>query len=288
MKEFLDYTLLSLGAYKVTVLSAVKFIIFVLIIMLLLAIIRKMIFKMLRVDSAKKYSIFSLVKYIILVFSCVIGFQILGFNLTVLLTGSAALLVGIGLGLQKLFSDFVSGIILLVDGSIKVHDIIDVNGLVCEVIEINLRTTMVLTRDDKYIILPNTDLTRNHVVNWTKNQKAARFQVKVGVDYSADVSLVMKLMEEAATNTPGVLKDPEAFVRFEDYGESSLNFSVYFWSEEVFRVENIKSSIRTKLFHLLVQNKVTIPFPQLVVHTDNTTNLKEFNPPPDQVKKDRY
>lgn len=285
MKEFLEYRLLHLGNYQVTVLSALKFIAFVVVIMLLLAILRKMIYKMSKVEQAKKYSIYSLVKYFILVFSCVIGFQILGFNLTVLLTGSAALLVGIGLGLQNLFSDFVSGFILLVDGSIKVGDIIDVNGLVCEVIEINLRTTMVLTRDDKYIILPNTDLTRNHVVNWTKNQKAARFQVKVGVDYTADVSLVMKLMEEAATTTAGVLEDPPAFVRFEDFGESSLNFSVYFWSEEVFRVENIKSSIRTKLFHSLVQNKVTIPFPQMVVHTESNQKLKEFDMPTEANKE---
>ncbi len=287
MKEFLDYTLIHLGAYKVTVLSAIKFIAFVLAIMLLLAIIRKMIFKMSRIESAKRYSIYSLLKYFILVLSCVIGFQILGFNLSVLLAGSAALLVGIGLGLQNLFSDFVSGIILLVDGSIKVGDVIDVNGLVCEVIEINLRTTMVLTRDDKYIILPNTDLTRNHVVNWTKNQKAARFQVKVGVDYSADVSLVMKLMEEAATTTPGVLQDPQVFVRFEDFGESALHFSVYFWSEEVFRVENIKSSIRTKLFHSLVQNKVTIPFPQMVVHTESNLQFKEFDLPAESEHKER-
>lgn len=276
MKEFLDYSLLHLGAYRVTVLSAMKFIAFIFVIMLMLVMIRKMIYKMTKVEVAKKFAIYSLIKYIVLVLSCVIGFEILGFNISVLLAGSAALLVGVGLGLQNLFSDFVSGIILLVDGSIKVNDIIDVNGLVCEVMEINLRTTTVLTRDDKYIILPNTDLTRNHVVNWTKNQKAARFEVKVGVDYTADVALVMNLMQQSTEGTDNILDEPKPFVRFDDYGESALMFSVYFWSEEVFRVENIKSDIRTKLFKLFAENKVTIPFPQRVVHINPRKILSEM------------
>jgi small-conductance mechanosensitive channel len=90
----------------------------------------------------------------------------------------SALLVGIGLGLQNLFSDFISGILLLLD-SVKVNDVIELNGMVCVVQEINLRTTTVLTRDDKYIILPNTDLTRNQLINWTHSD-LARFEVTVG------------------------------------------------------------------------------------------------------------
>jgi small-conductance mechanosensitive channel len=89
--------------------------------------------------------------------------------------GSAALLVVL-VCLQNLFSDFVSGIILLVDSSVKVNDVIELNGLVCTVQEINLRTTTVLTRDDKYIILPNSDLTRNQLINWTHSDLASRFR----------------------------------------------------------------------------------------------------------------
>jgi small-conductance mechanosensitive channel len=101
---------------------------------------------------------------LIILISIVAGLQLFGFNLSVLVAGSAALLVGIGLGLQNLFSDFISGILLLLDSSVKVNDVIELNGMVCVVQEINLRTTTVLTRDDKYIILPNTDLTRNQLL----------------------------------------------------------------------------------------------------------------------------
>ncbi len=219
---------------------------------------------------AKKYAIYNLIKYCVLVFSFVISLQILGLDLSVLLAGSAALLVGIGLGLQGLFSDFISGIILLMDSSIKVNDVIEVNGLVCKVQEINLRTTTVLTRDDKYIILPNSDLTENQLINWTHSHIASRFEVNIGVDYSSDVQLVMKVLKEAIDNQRDVLIEPKPFIRFTDYAESSLNFSIFFWSEEVFGVENIKSDVRVKVFRMFKENNITVPFPQRVVHIKNT------------------
>jgi len=267
MKEILDYDLLDLENYKIKVSSILLLILFFILTFLFLQIIKKGIYRVKKFDISKKHAVYSLIKYFTLVFSCVIGLQILGFNLSVLMAGSAALLVGIGLGLQNLFSDFVSGIILLVDSTVKVNDIIEINGLICKVQVINLRTTMVLTRDDKYIILPNTDLTKNHIINWTHNEITSRFEISVGVDYSSDVNLVKELLIQAVNNHPEILKKPEPFVRFTDYGESSLNFSVFFWSEEIFRVENIKSEVRFKLFKLFKENNITIPFPQRVLHT---------------------
>ncbi|MDQ6843645.1 MAG: mechanosensitive ion channel, partial [Bacteroidota bacterium] len=166
--------------------------------------------------------------------------------------------------------DFISGIILLMDSSIKVNDVIEVNGLVCKVQEINLRTTTVLTRDDKYIILPNSDLTENQLINWTHSHIASRFEVNIGVDYSSDVQLVMKVLKEAIDNQRDVLIEPKPFIRFTDYAESSLNFSIFFWSEEVFGVENIKSDVRVKVFRMFKENNITVPFPQRVVHIKNT------------------
>jgi small-conductance mechanosensitive channel len=195
--------------------------------------------------------------------------QLFGFNLSVLVAGSAALLVGVGLGLQNLFSDFVSGIILLVDSSVKVNDVIELNGLVCTVQEINLRTTTVLTRDDKYIILPNSDLTRNQLINWTHSDLASRFEVTVGVDYSSDIHQVIQILKKAVDSQNNVLKEPNPFIRFTDFGDSSLNFSVIFWSEELFRIETTKSDLRIKIFELFKENNITIPFPQRVVHINN-------------------
>ncbi|MEO6638215.1 MAG: mechanosensitive ion channel domain-containing protein [Ginsengibacter sp.] len=266
MKEFFNYTLFQIGEYSMKVSSIFFFITFFIVVFTLLGVFKRYIYKVKRIDLAKKYAIYSLIKYCVLVFSIIIGLQILGLNLSVLVAGSAALLVGIGLGLQNLFSDFVSGIILLVDSSVKVNDVIEVNGLICKVQEINLRTTTVLTRDDNYIILPNTDLTKNQLVNWTHNHVASRFEVTIGVDYSSDVKLVMKILKEATADQKGILATPAAFVRFTDYGESSLDFSIFFWTEEIFSADNIKSEIRIKVFELFKSNNITIPFPQRVLH----------------------
>jgi small-conductance mechanosensitive channel len=233
-----------------------------------------MIYKSSRFDIAKKFSIFSLIKYFILVLAFIIGLQVVGFNLSVLMAGSAALLVGVGLGLQNLFSDFVSGIIILIESTVKVNDVIEVNGIVSIVKEINLRTTTVLTRDDKYIILPNSDLTKNQIVNWTHDNISSRFEVNVGVDYSSDVNQVMTLLQEVVLLQSGIQKEPKPFVRFVDFGDSSLDFAVVFWSEEVFRVRNIESELRVKIFNAFKQSDISIPFPQRVVHIKNDPNGK--------------
>jgi small-conductance mechanosensitive channel len=266
MKEIIDYTLFQDGDFNIKIISVLKLLVFLIIVVLLLKIIRKAIFRVDKIDAAKKYSIYNLVRYLIIVISIISGLQLLGFNLSVLVAGSAALLVGIGLGLQNLFSDFVSGIILLVDSSVKVNDVIELDGLVCTVQEINLRTTTVLTRDDKYIILPNSDLTRNQLINWTHNHHSSRFEVTVGVDYSSDIQQVIQILKKAVDNQNSILKEPSPFIRFTDFGDSSLNFSVIFWSEELFRIETTKSDLRIKIFELFKENNITIPFPQRVVH----------------------
>jgi small-conductance mechanosensitive channel len=182
------------------------------------------------------------------------------------LAGSAALLVGIGLGMQQVFSDFVSGIFLLMDGTIKVGDVIEVKDMICKVQEIKFRTTLVTGRDENYIILPNSMLTKNEVVNWTHNKISSRFKIGVGVSYSSDVDLVMKILKEITEQHPMVLKDPAVSVRFQDYGDSALIFAVIFWSDEVYRIENIKSQIRIDIFRAFRDHGVEIPFPQRVVH----------------------
>lgn len=269
MKEIFNYTLFKDDDFTIKVISIIKLIVFIFLVLVILKIIRKTIYRIDKIDTAKKYSLYSLVRYLVIFLSIIIGLQLFGFNLSVLVAGSAALLVGIGLGLQNLFSDFISGIILLVDSSIKVNDVIQIKDIVCIVQEINLRTTTVLTRDDKYIILPNTELTRNQLINWTHSKRSSRFDISIGVDYSSNVPLVMQLLKQAVDSHPEVLKQPCPFVRFTDFADSSLNFSVIFWSEELFRVENIKSEIRLKILDLFHENNISIPFPQRVVHHIN-------------------
>lgn len=269
MEEILNYELLKIGKDTIYLVSVLKLVGFLLLIFIVLFGLKKAIYKSKRFDVAKKYSIYSLSKYFIFVLASIYGLQIVGFNLSVLMAGSAALLVGVGLGLQSIFSDFISGILILIESTVKVNDVIEVDGVVSIVKEINLRTTTVLTRDDKYIIVPNSNLTTSQIINWTHDHISSRFEVKVGVDYSSDVNLVMEVLKKVVLSQGGIEKEPVPFVRFVQFGDSSLDFAVIFWSEDVFRVRNIESELRVKIFNAFKENNIAIPFPQRVVHIKN-------------------
>ena len=270
MKEFLQTNIIELGNYTLKLHNVISLIVFIGFVILISFIIKRIIYKSSTLDLAKKFSISKLFKYLVISISFVVSLHLLGFNVSVLLAGSAALLVGLGFGLQNLFNDFISGIILLLDRTLKVGDIIEVNSMIYKVQEINFRTTTVLGRDDNYIILPNSELTGNSVINWTHSEISSRFKVTVGVDYSTDIQTLMRVLKEVAKANKQVLNSPEPFVRFEDYADSALLFSVYFYTNEVFRVENIKSEIRVEIFKALKDNNISIPFPQRVVHIKNS------------------
>ena len=276
MYDLLDYDIIKIGDRIIYLATILKLGLFIFLIIAILFFVKKAIYRSRRFDAPKKYSIYNLLKYLILVMAASMGMQIVGFNLSVLLAGSAALLVGIGLGLQTIFSDFVSGILILIETTVKVGDIIEINGLVSKVVEIKLRTTTVLTREDKYIILPNSDLTKNQLINWTHGNISSRFEVQVGVDYSSDVNEVMRILHEVALTQNGIEKIPKPFVRFINFGDSSLDFLVIFWSEEVFRVHNIESELRVKIFNTFKENKISIPFPQRVVHFKNEQDKENY------------
>ena len=272
MKDFFDYTIFKIDKYELKVISLLFVVLLVVVVKVVLWLIKKSIDGASHIDISKKYSVYNLIKYVVIIFSIIGGFQILGFNFTILLGGAAALLVGVGLGLQNIFSDFISGIILLVESKIKINDIVEVDGLLCRVSDINLRTTTVLGRDDKYIILPNSTLTKNKIINWSYGDLASRFFVSVGVGYTSDITLVKKLLQEIIDHQAEVLKSPQPFVRFVDFADSYLLFSVYFWSEDVYGVENIKSEIRTKIFEKFNENDIDIPLPQRVLHFDKSAD----------------
>lgn len=274
MNKFNDYSLFEFGKIQLNLSTIIGLIIAFVIFTTVLKVIKFFINKSSKFDSAKKYSIYQIIKYTIVAIEILTFLHILGFNISYLLVGSSALLVGLGFGLQNLFSDFISGIIILLDSSVKVSDVIEVNGIIGRVTEIKFRTTTVITRDDKYIIIPNTDLTKNNLINWTHENVTSRFEISVGVDYSSNVNLVMKVLQEVVSQNKFVLDNPSPIIRFSDFGDSSLNFNILFWSDEIFRIENIKSDIRVAIFDAFHKKNINIPFPQRVLHIKQPIEIK--------------
>ncbi len=266
MKKILEYKILEVGPYTLSVYNLAALLILIIAVWIMLKAFKIFITNNRRLRKSKKYAVYQIIKYLLVATSILVALEIIGVNIKVMLAGSAALLVGIGLGLQNLFNDFVSGVIILLDASVKVADIIEVDGLFCRVQKINIRTTTVLTRDDKYIILPNSKLTSNQLINWTHGHERSRFAIVTGVDYSTDIPKAIKLVKDVAFNHPLVAKSPEPFVRLSDFSDSSIHLTLLFWSDEIFRVENIKSEIRISILEKFHENGITIPFPQRVVH----------------------
>ena len=206
-----------------------------------------------------------------------IALESIGIKLTLLIAGSAALLVGLGLGLQSVFQDFISGVVILVESTIQVNDVIEVEGFVGRVKEIGLRTSKVVTRDDIVTIIPNSKFTTERVINWSHTKRKTRFHINVGVAYGSDVELVREVLLECAAEHEEVENTPKPFVRFIDFGNSSLDFELFFWSVNNFYVENIKSDLRFLIDKKFRENKIQIPFPQRDIHirTDATKRGKK-------------
>jgi small-conductance mechanosensitive channel len=222
-----------------------------------------------KIDLGTSHSIFRILKYLIWLILFGIILESAGFKLSLLLAGSAALLVGLGFGIQQLFSDFVSGLVIIAEGTVKVGDIVDVDGVVGKVIESDLRTTKILTPDSTTIILPNTQLTANKLINNTNTDTKTRFRVAVGVAYGSDIELVERLLKECASEHKNILTEPAPSVIFKDFGESSLDFELLFWSNDEFVIQLVKSDLRKAIYHKFNQNKIVIPFPQRDVYIYN-------------------
>ena len=266
MKEILDYQLYQFGQYSLQVHSIIEVIVVVVLAKFILILFTKGLQKNSRIDTGAKYSIRQLIKYTLIVITILLCITLFGFDLSALFVGSAALLVGIGFGLQHLFNDFISGIIILFDNTIKVNDVIEVDGIVCRVQEIKLRTTTVMTREDKCIILPNSQITGGKVVNWTYSHLTSRFELALQVDYTVDVPTVMALLKATTLEHKSVSRLPEPSIRITKFGESAIEITVMFWCSEVFRVENIKSELRVSIFKTLREQNIQFPYPHRIVH----------------------
>ncbi|MDO1513984.1 mechanosensitive ion channel [Maribacter confluentis] len=217
-------------------------------------------------DKLKFISIFKFIKYLVYVVVILFTMSAAGINITILITASAALFVGLGLALQEIFQDIIGGIFIIVDKSLRVGDIIEIDNKVGKVFEIKLRTTRAVTRDDKVIIIPNHKFISDIVYNYTQNHKTTRESIQIGVAYGSDVELVTRLLLEVIKSHRNVLKSPKPFVIFEDFGDSALIFVLNFYITDSFSVPRIKSELRYKIDAEFRKHKVTIPFPQRDVH----------------------
>ena len=266
LRDVLNYHLLTLGEYALSVKAILIAIGVIVLTRLVIVVLRRFIlqpfFRRNSVDLGRSYAIQQITAYVLYTTGLIAALGVLGIQFSVLWGAAAALLVGIGLGLQQTFNDFFSGLLLLIEGPVEVGNVVEVDGFIGRVVEIGLRTSKVRTRDDIMIIVPNSHLVNDNIINWSAIRSPLRFHIDVGVAYGSDTKLVRRTLEEAADEHEDVLERPVPRVMFLDFGDSSLDFRLYFYSQEPWKIEFIKSDLRFAVDALFRERGVTIPFPQ--------------------------
>ena len=217
-------------------------------------------------DKGKFNVVYGYFRWLIYIVILLITLHSVGVNVTAVFAASAALLIGVGLALQTLFQDIISGVFILIDQSVHVGDIIEIEGKVGRVEEIKLRTTRAVTIDNKVLVIPNHLYLTNSLYNWTQNGTLTRESVSVGVAYGSDVQLVKKILLQAASTNEDVISIPEPIVIFAEFGDSALNFKLIFTLNDSFKATFAKSDIRFEIDRLFRAHNISIPFPQREVH----------------------
>jgi small-conductance mechanosensitive channel len=270
--------------YKFTMGSSVSFtpktVLFVILVLLLtnfmLKILRKLLFRTLSNDTRVKFkSLFSFINYFVYIVVALIILQNVGVDVTAIFAASAALLVGVGLALQTFIQDIISGIFILVDKSVLVGDIIEVDGQIGQVENIKLRTTRAVTRENKVLIIPNHKFLTSTLFNWTENGIITKEIVNVGVAYKSNPKEIEQILLKIAQDHDKVLSSPEPFVLFNDFGDSALLFQLYIAVDSSFAANIVKSDLRYTIFEAFEKEGIEIPFPQRTLTFANSpTTLK--------------
>lgn len=263
----LEYKFVFSDQISITVGGLISIAVALIITSFLLKYIRKFTTRKMPLNDKQKFvTVFGYIRWFVFLIIFLVAMHASGVNVTAVFAASAALLIGVGLALQTLFQDILSGIFILVDQSVHAGDIIELEGKIGRVLDIRLRTTRAVTIDNKVLVIPNHLYLTNILFNWTENGTETRETVDVGVAYGSDVELVRKILVDIAKSHEKVLKIPEPRVLFMDFADSSLNFRVAFSLNDSFEARFIKSDIRFAIDKAFRENNVTIPFPQRDVH----------------------
>lgn len=268
MNEILDHTI-NIGHHSVDVLQLLESLMVLVLAPVGLAMLRRASKRGPRIqgfDEGKRFILDRLLALTVWTVAVLWVLSILGVELTALWAGSAALLVGVGIGLQGFFNDVVSGFVLLFEGGVQVGNVLEVEGELVKVERIDLRTTRVTTVTGEWVILPNAKVAGDSVVNMSLGGKPVRVHVDVGVAYGTEVPLVERLLLEAMAEQKEVLSKPAPQVFFQDFGDSSLDFRVSGWLKDPWNRMAILSNVRKAIDAKFRAEGVVVPFPQRDVH----------------------
>ena len=270
-RHLLLYTVFKIGGLPVTPLFLGKTAVFLFLLFSLSHFIQRVVLSRLlshlHLPEAQKFALGRFTTYLLFLGGLFIGLQSLGLNLNTLVVFGGAVGVGIGLGLQNVVSNFVAGLILLIEQPIRMGDRVETESTLGDVVRISARSTWIRTNDNVVIIVPNNEFINKAVTNWTANDPNVRIHVPVGVGYNSDPEQVRELLLSAAKAHPDVLAEPSPLVVFKDYVDNSLDFELWVWtSARAHAPMLLRSDLYFALFGIFKQHGVELPFPQRDLH----------------------
>ncbi len=270
-RHILLYSFFKIGPLPVTPLFLGKVMLFLVLLVSVSRWIQKLVlnrvFSHLNISDSQRFALGRFTTYALFAGGLFVGLQSLGVNLSSLLVFGGAVGVGVGLGLQNVVSNFVAGLILLIEQPIRMADRIETAGTLGDVVKIGARSTWVRTNDNVVMIVPNNTFINNSVTNWTANDPKVRVHVPVGVGYNSDPEAVREMMLGVAAAHADVLEDPKPAVWFLDYGDNSLDFELLVWTQTKTHVPALlKSELYFALFKMFKEKGIELPFPQRDLH----------------------
>jgi potassium efflux system protein len=267
-QQVLDFQLFQLGGNSITVLHVAMSVFALVVTNILARSVRRILtqYVLPDVEAAPRYVIIRFTQYLVWVIGIAVAVELLNVDLTALTVVAGALGIGIGFGLQNVVNNLVSGVVLLLEQPVRYRDRVSVENVEGQVENINFRATTILTNDNISIIVPNSQLINQAVINWSHGDPRIRVHAPVGVAYGSDVSLVTETLLEVARAQPEVLPKPEPEVRFIEFGDSSLNFELLVWSDEPPNYHRLRSELNYAIDAAFRDKSIEIPFPQRDVH----------------------
>lgn len=271
LQRILDYPLLKIGKSQLTLGSIGATVLLIVALLWFVAIVRRWLVHRLlartQMDVHARHAIGTIVGYVLLLIGFMIVLQTVGIDLTTLNVLAGAIGVGIGLGLQDVANNFISGLIILFERPVKVGDRIIVGDVEGQVTEIRARSTTVVTNDNIAIIVPNSKFVTENVINWSYTDPKIRFRIPVGVAYGSDPQQVEKALLEAAAEVDAMLTDPPPGVAFKAFGESSLDFELRAWTTTLLHQKTaFVSQVNFAIHRKLAEYGIQVPFPQRDLH----------------------
>jgi len=237
-----------------------------------------------RMDSGARYATTAVLRYIIAVVGVVLAFKMLGVGWSSVQWLVAAMTVGLGFGLQEIFANFVSGLIILFERPIRIGDTVTVGETAGTVTRIRIRATTITDWDRKELIVPNKEFVTGRLVNWSLSDRVLRVIMRVGIAYGSDTELAEKVLYEKAAEHPLVLKDPEPRVLFSAFGDNSLNFELRVYISGIEHYLEVWHDLNMAIDKAFRKAGITIAFPQRDTHLDTLEPLEIRILPADEVR----